>query len=45
MPFDITVAGAVFQNQLDHCFGKIDQLIVIADDIMMGWQATQLQRP
>ena len=35
MPFGITVAGDVFQRQLDQCFGKIDQLIVIADDIMV----------
>ena len=35
MPFGITVASDVFQRQLDQCFGKIDQLIVIADDIMV----------
>ena len=35
MPFGITVAGDVFQRQLDQCFGKIDQLIVIADDIIV----------
>ena len=35
MPFGITVAGDVFQRQLDQCFGKIDQLIVIVDDIMV----------
>ena len=35
MPFEITVAGNVFQRQLDQCFGKIDQLIVIVDDIMV----------
>ena len=34
MPFGITVASDVFQRQLDQCFGKIDQLIVIVDDIM-----------
>ena len=33
MPFGITVAGNVFQHKLDQCFGKIDQMIVIADDI------------
>ena len=32
MPFVITVAGDVFQRQLDQCFGKIEQLIVIVDD-------------
>ena len=35
MPFGITVAGDVFQRHLAQCFGKIDQLIVIADDIMV----------
>ena len=35
MPFGITVAGDVFQRKLDQCFGKIDQVIVIADDIMI----------
>ena len=35
MPFGITVAGDVFQRQLDQCFGKIEQLIVIVDDIMV----------
>ena len=35
MPFVITVAGDVFQRKLDQCFGKIDQVIVIADNIMV----------
>ena len=35
MPFGITVAGDMSQRQLDQCFGKIEQLIVIADDIMV----------
>ena len=35
MLFGMTVAGDVFQRQPDQCFGKIDQLIVIADDIMV----------
>ena len=35
MPFGITVAGDVFQRQLDQCFGKIEQLTVKADDIMV----------
>ena len=35
MPFGITIAGDVFQRQLDQCFGKIEQLIVITDDIMV----------
>ena len=36
MPFGITVAGDVFQHMLDQCFGKIDQVIVIVDDIMIA---------
>ena len=35
MSFGITVAGDVFQCKLDQCFGKIKQVIVIADDIMI----------
>ena len=35
MPFGITVAGDVFQHKLGEYFGKIDQVIVIADDIMI----------
>ena len=35
MPFGITVAGDVFQRKLDQYFGKIDNIIVIADDIVM----------
>ena len=35
MPFGVTVAGDVFQHKLYHCFGKIKQVIVIADNIMI----------
>ena len=35
LPFGITVAGDVFQHKLDQCFGKIDQVIFIVDDIMI----------
>ena len=35
MPFGVTVAGDVFQCKLDACFGKIEQVIIIADDIMI----------
>ena len=35
MPFGITVAGDVFQRKLDQCLGRIDQVIVIADGIMV----------
>ena len=34
MPFGVTVAGDVLQHKLDECFGKIQQVIVIADDII-----------
>ena len=35
MPLGATVAGDVFQCKLDECFGKIEQVIIIADDIMI----------
>ena len=35
MPFGITVAGDGFQHKLDQCFGRIEQVIVIADNIMI----------
>ena len=35
MPFGITVAGDVFQQNLDECFSHIKNLIVIADDVMI----------
>ena len=35
MPFGATVAEDVFQHKLDQCFGKVKQVIVIADDIMI----------
>ena len=35
IPFGVTVAGDVFQHKLDECFGKIKQVIVIADDIFI----------
>ena len=35
MPFEATVAGDMFQHKLDECFGKIEQVIIIADDIMI----------
>ena len=34
IPFGATFAGDVFQCKLYQCFGKIKQVIVIADDIM-----------
>ena len=35
MPFGITVAGDVFQQKLDQCFGHIKNVIVIVNDIMV----------
>ena len=35
MPFRITVAGDVFQRKLDQYFRQINQVIVIADNIMV----------
>ena len=35
IPFGATVADDVFQHKLDECFGKIEQLILITDDIMI----------
>ena len=35
MQFGITEAGVVFQHKLDQCSWKIEQVIVIADDIMI----------
>ena len=35
MSFEATVASDVFQHKLDKCFGKIKQLVIIADDIMI----------
>ena len=34
MPFDLSSAGDVFQRKLDSIFGKLPNIIVIADDIM-----------
>ena len=35
MPFEATVARNDFQCKLDQCFGHIQNVIVIADDIMI----------
>ena len=35
MPFGATVAGDVFQRKLDECFGKLKQVIIITEDIMV----------
>ena len=35
MQFGATVASDVFQFKLHECFGKIKQVIIIADDIMI----------
>ena len=35
MPFGATVASDVYQRKLDQCFGHLQNVIVIADDIMV----------
>ena len=35
MPFGATIAIDVFQRKLDQCFGHLQNIIVIADDIMV----------
>ena len=30
-----TVAGDVLKHKLDECFGKIEQVIIIANDVMI----------
>ena len=40
MPFGTTVAGDVFQSKLDQCFVQIENVIVIADDIMIVGKRT-----
>ena len=35
MPFGATVTSNVFQQELDEYFGKLKQVIIIADDIMV----------
>ena len=35
MLFHTTIAGDVFQRKLDQCFGHLQNVIVIADDIMV----------
>ena len=35
MPFGATVVGDVFQRKLDQCFGHLQNVIVIANDIMV----------
>ena len=39
MPFGTTVAGNVFQHKLDSIFLNLDNVMIIADDIMViGYQ-------
>ena len=35
MPFGATIPGDVFQRKLDQCFGHLENVIVIANDIMV----------
>ena len=43
MPFGIMVARDVFQQNLDKCFGHIENLIVIADDAMVIGKMTTIK--
>ena len=44
MRFGTVVASNVFQHELDECFGKLKQVIIIADDIMIvGYKPDKLQ--
>ena len=36
MPFGATIASDVFQRKLHQCFGHLQNIIVIADDIMVA---------
>ena len=36
MPFGATVAGDVFQRNVGECFGKLKQVIIIGDDIVVA---------
>ena len=40
MPFGVTVAGDIFKCKIDQCFGKMKQVIVIADGIMIVGKKT-----
>ena len=35
IPFGATVAGDVFKQKLNECFGKLKHVFIIADDIMV----------
>ena len=35
MPFGMNVAGDVFQHKLDKIFGKLKNVMCIAEDIMV----------
>ena len=41
MPFGTTIAGDVFQRKLYQCFGHLQNVIVIADDIMVVGKTTK----
>ena len=38
MPFGATVAGDVFQKKLDECFGKLKQVIIANDVMVVGYK-------
>ena len=37
-PFGLIGVGDVFQHKPDECFGKIEQVIIIADDMIVGYK-------
>ena len=38
MLFEATVAGDVFQCKLDQYFGKLKQVLIITDDMVVGYE-------
>ena len=42
MPFSTTVTSDVFQRKLNQCFGHLQNVIVIADDIMVNNQTIRI---
>ena len=42
MPFGTTVTSDVFQRKLNQCFGHLQNVIVIADDIMVNNQTIRI---
>ena len=40
MPFGATIAGDTFQHKLDQCFGHLENVIMIANDITVVGKQT-----